>query len=66
MKQWRPPESEHVKLNFDAAAFNSLNLASIGVIVRDWNGVVLGAMSMSISLSQSVNEMEAIACRKEV
>ena len=32
MQHWRPPEPEHVKLNFDAAVFNSLNKAGIGVI----------------------------------
>ena len=66
MQQWRPPEPEHVKLNFDVAVFNSLNMAGIGVIARDWNGAMLGALSMLISLSQTVNEMEAIACRKAV
>ena len=66
MQQWRPPEPEHVKLNFDVAVFNSLNMAGIGVIARDWNGAMLGALSMLISLSQTANEMEAIACRKAV
>ena len=66
MQQWRPPEPEHVKLNFDVAVFNSLNMAGFGVIARDWNGAMLGALSMLISLSQTANEMEAIACRKAV
>ncbi|KAL0016437.1 hypothetical protein SO802_003506 [Lithocarpus litseifolius] len=66
MQQWQPPALELVKLNFDAAVFSPLNLAGIGVIARDWNGAVLGALSMPISLSQTVNEMEAIACRKAV
>ncbi|XP_030941942.1 uncharacterized protein LOC115966960 [Quercus lobata] len=66
MQQWRPPESKHVKLNFDAAVFNSLNLEGIDVIAREWNGDVIGALSMPISLSQTVNEMEAIACQKAV
>ncbi|XP_023887898.2 uncharacterized protein LOC112000028 [Quercus suber] len=66
MQRWQPPKPEHVKLNFDAAVFNSLNMASIGVIARDWNGAMIGAMSMPISLSQTMNEIEAMACRKAV
>ena len=66
MQQWRPPDPEHVKLNFDAAVFNLINMAGIGVIARNWNGAVIGAMSMPIPLSQTVNEMEALACRKAV
>ena len=66
MQQWRPPEPEHVKLNFDAAVFNSINMAGIGVIARNWNGAVIEAMSMPIPLSQTVNEMEALVCRKAV
>lgn len=41
-------------------------MAGFGVIARDWNGAMLGALSMLISLSQTANEMEAIACRKAV
>ena len=37
LQQWRPLEVDHFKLNFDAAVFNSLNLAGIGVIARDWS-----------------------------
>ena len=33
--QWRPPDHDHFKVNFDAALFKSLNLASIGVVIRD-------------------------------
>ena len=66
LQQWRPLEADHFKLNFDAAVFNSLNLASIGVIARDWHGAVIGALSMPISLTHSVSEVEAIACHKAV
>ena len=66
LQQWRPLEADHFKLNFDAAVFNSLNLASIGVIARDWHGAVIGALSMPISFTHSVSEVEAIACHKAV
>ena len=66
LQQWCPPEADHFKLNFDAAVFNSLNLAGIGVIARDWRGAVIGVLPMPIPLTQSVNEVETIACRKAI
>ena len=53
-------------MNFDATVFKLLNLAGIGVIVHDWRGEVIGALSMPIPLTQTVNELEALACRRAV
>ena len=64
--QWRPPEQGFVKVNFDAAMFNHSNSAGLGVIVRDWRGVSLGAMSTHTSLASSVADMEALACLRVV
>ncbi|XP_075673362.1 uncharacterized protein LOC142642791 [Castanea sativa] len=65
-QQWRPPDSHCFKVNFDAAVFRALHRAGIGVIVCDWNGAVLGALSSSIPLAQSVADVEALACLKAV
>ncbi|KAL0002255.1 hypothetical protein SO802_016036 [Lithocarpus litseifolius] len=64
--QWRPPEPDFVKVNFDAALFNHTNSAGIGVIARDWRGATLGALSMPTLLSSSVADMEALACLRAV
>ena len=64
--QWRPPEPDAVKVNFDAALFKRTNSAGIGIIVRDWRGVSLAALSMPIPLSSSVADMEALACLRAV
>ena len=61
--QWRPPEHDHFKVNFDAALFKSLNLAGIGVVIRDWRGDVVAALSMPIALASTVADLEALACR---
>nr|POE62458.1 hypothetical protein CFP56_26389 [Quercus suber] len=66
MHQWRPPEYGTYKVNFDAAIFKSSNTAGIGVIIRDWGGQAIGALSMSMSLANSVSNMEALACRRAV
>ncbi|XP_030934115.1 uncharacterized protein LOC115959727 [Quercus lobata] len=47
--QWRPPELNQYKVNFDAAVFRTTNSAGIGVIVRDWRGE-LGALWLTPSL----------------
>ena len=36
------------------------------MVVRDWRGEFVGALSAPVSLSQSVADLEALACRKAV
>ena len=62
--QWRPPEQDHFKVNFDAALFQSINRAGIGVVIRDWRGEVVAALSMPTALASSVADLEALACRR--
>lgn len=65
-QQWRPPDPPNYKANFDAAVFKATNSIGIGVIIRDHEGEVIGALSLSIPLSQLVDELEALACRRAV
>lgn len=60
------PDSQNYKANFNAAVFKATNSASIGVIIRGCDGEVIGALSLPIPLSQSVDELEALACRRAV
>ena len=53
-------------MNFDAALFKHTNSAGIGVIMRDWRGVALGALSTPTLLPSSVADMEALACLRAV
>lgn len=55
-----------MKVDFDAALFDHSNSAGLGVIVRDWRGVSLGALSTHTPLTSSVADMEAIACLRSV
>ncbi|XP_075663041.1 uncharacterized protein LOC142632545 [Castanea sativa] len=66
MQQWRPPEHNSYKVNFDAATFSSTNSACTGVIVRDCAEEVIGALSMPIPMPQSIVAVEALACRRAV
>ena len=42
------------------------NLAGLGVVIRDWRGEAIGALTMSVPLAQTVVELEALACRRAV
>lgn len=66
LQQWRPPKVDDYKVNFDALAFKASNLACIEVIIRDWRGEAIAALSMPIPLSYNVNELEALACHTAV
>ena len=60
--QWKPPEHDHFKVNFDTAVFKSLNLAGIEVVIRDWRGDVVATLSMPIALASTIADLEALAC----
>ena len=66
MQQWRPPEPQCFKVNFDAMVFHASHLAGLGVIVRNDGGEAAGALSSSSPLAHSVVDLEALACLKVV
>lgn len=66
LHQWCPLEPCTLKVKFDVALFKYTNSAGIGVIVRDWRGAALRALSTPIMLSLSVADMEALMCLRTV
>ena len=66
VQRWFPPTSDVCKVNFNAAFFQSSNLAGLGVVVHDSSGVVIGSLSVSISLRSSEAELKALACLRAV
>ena len=50
-QQWCPPKAHTFKANFDAVVFKSNNLAGVGVVIRDWRGEAIGALSMIVPLA---------------
>ncbi|XP_075640575.1 uncharacterized protein LOC142612360 [Castanea sativa] len=65
-QHWSKPDLNYHKVNFDAAMFRDGHLAGVGVVVRDWRGEFVGALSSPMPLTHSVADMEALACRKAV
>ena len=64
--KWSPPCSNIYKANFDGAVFQELQKAGVGVVIRNSNGEVIGALSESYFLPATVEDVEAIACRKAI
>lgn len=46
--------------------FKDSHLAGIGVVVQDWRGEFVGALSSPMLLTHLVADMEALACQKAV
>ena len=63
---WCPPPNSWCKVNFDGAIFQELEAAGIGVVIRDHEGRVTGAMSERIALPPSIEHVEALACRRAI
>ena len=66
LQHWTKPELHHHKVNFDAAVFKEAHSTGIGVIVQDWRGEFVGALSSPMTLTHSVVELEALVCWKAV
>ena len=41
-------------------------MAGIGVVIRDYNGIIIGALSQKIALPQSIEHAEALAASRAV
>ncbi|XP_050281288.1 uncharacterized protein LOC126722181 [Quercus robur] len=46
--------------------FQDIAAAGLGVVIRDHEGKVIGALSERIALPPSVNDVEALACRRAI
>jgi len=64
--RWSPPPKDCYKANFDAAFFEGLSSARVGVVYHDHTGQVIVALRQNIGLVQSVEMVEALAARRAV
>jgi len=65
VRWFRPPDGFY-KVNFDAALFENLGCAGIGMAVWDSDGAIIAALSQRIPLPLSVEMAEAMAVRRAV
>ncbi|XP_050252029.1 uncharacterized protein LOC126698687 [Quercus robur] len=59
--RWYPPQISRHKVNYDRALFKEIWQAGVGVVARDADGRVRGALSDKTVLPGTVEEVEAIA-----
>ena len=62
--QWKLPEHQQYKINFDGALFKAENYAGIGVIIGDSEGQVMVSMLQRIPLPNTAIEVEALVARR--
>ena len=61
-----PLPNDRFKVNFDAAYFEELGLAGIGVVCRDHSGQDIAALCQNLGKVQSAEMAEALAARRAV
>ena len=64
--RWLPPIHLSYKVNFDGTVFKELGVAGLGVVIRDFEGPVIGALAERIPLPDSATTVGALACRRAV
>ncbi|XP_075665089.1 uncharacterized protein LOC142634697 [Castanea sativa] len=63
-QSWQPPEGTLYKLNFDAAVFTDMAASGVGVIIWNYNGQVMAALSSKGPTVLDSEEAEILACRQ--
>lgn len=63
---WLPPSPSVYKVNFDGATFQDTVSAGLGVVAYDLDAMVIAALSERIHLPPTVEDLEAMACRRAI
>ena len=58
---WRPPQNGRYKVNVDGAVFSRPKSSGIGVVIRNEDGLIMGAMSKNLPFPLGALEVEAKA-----
>ena len=63
---WKSLDSGSVKINYDGAMFEDINVARIGVVVQNDRGEVLATMTERRPILESVLVLETLAARRAI
>ena len=64
--RWKPSSSSVYKINFDGALFEEQAYTSLGVVIKDLAGLVIGALSQKIRHPGSMDMVEALAANRAI
>uniref|UniRef100_A0A2N9IQD1 CCHC-type domain-containing protein n=1 Tax=Fagus sylvatica TaxID=28930 RepID=A0A2N9IQD1_FAGSY len=64
--RWKPLSSNFYKVNFDGAIFKESNTGGLGVVIRDYTGMVIATLSQKVHGTHIVEMIEALAARKAI
>ena len=62
--KWKPPATSIVNVNFNSAMFAESNDVGIGVVICNYKGEVMAALSEKIAHLSSVDILEMLAARR--
>ena len=64
--QWKPLRQGRYKVNEDGAVFANWGWCGLGVVIRNENGLIMGAMSKKLPLPLRATEVEAKAVEEGI
>ena len=64
--QWKPPQQGRYKVNVDGAVFASWGWCGVGVVIRNEDGLIIGAMSKKLPIPLRATKVEAKALEEGI
>ena len=61
-----PPRNGWYKVNADGAIFKDIGCYGVGIVIRNDEGLLIGAMSKRVKLPLKALELEALAVQEEI
>ena len=61
-----PPRNGWYKVNADGAIFKDIGCCGVGIVIRNDEGLLMGAMSKRVKLPLKALESEALAVQEEI
>lgn len=62
--QWKRPPPFYIKINYDGALSSSSNCSSIGIVIRDHEGLVIASLAQNLNQAYKLVEIEAMVATR--